>query len=132
MRVQFRWYSGDGKVIKTKTLRSGSCHQPTPLPNLQVSSISASPGALQGTTNYVITVANDGSGDAGAVEVALKVDGGSLTTGRVPVLDAGETATVQLTGPACTSVVRAAADPQDVIDETNEKDNSLVTACPSA
>jgi CARDB len=132
MRVQFRWYGSDGKVMKTKTMRSGACHQPAPLPNLQISSITGSPGALQGTEAYVITVANTGSGDAGAVTVALKVDGGVATTGQIPVVAAGKTATLKLSGPTCTSVVRAIADPRDAIDETNEKDNSLLTVCPSA
>jgi hypothetical protein len=132
MRVQFRWYDSDGSVIKTKTMRSGVCHQPASLPNLEISSITASPGAVQGTSNYVVTVENAGSGDAGAVDVALKVDGGSPITAQLPLVSAGKTATATLTGPACASFVRAVADPRDKIDETNEKDNALGTACPSA
>jgi hypothetical protein len=130
MRVQFRWYGSDGSVIKVKTMRSGVCHQPASLPNLEVSSITASPGAVQGTSNYVVTVENAGNGDAGAVDVALKVDGGTPVTGQVPLLAAGQTATVTLTGPSCASFVRAAADPRDKIDESNEKDNALFTTCP--
>jgi hypothetical protein len=131
MRVQFRWYGSDGKVFKTKTMRSGLCHQPAQLPNLRVNSVTATPGAVQGTTKYTITLANDGSGDAGGVSVALRVDGGTPTTEQVPLVAAGKTASVDVTGPACQTFLRAVADPSGAIKETSEKDNSLVMACPS-
>jgi hypothetical protein len=132
MRVQFRWYGADGKVMKTKTVRSGACRQPADLPNLRISSITAKPGILQGNTRtYTVTVQNDGAGDAGGVDVALRVDGGNAATGQVPALAAGTSASVDITGPACQGFVRAAADPRGKITETNEKDNALVTACPA-
>jgi len=131
MRVLFRWYGADGKVFKTKTVRSGACHQPAPLPNLEVSSITAKPGAAPGTAIYTITVFNDGTGDAGAVDVALKVDGGTAANGQVPAIAAGKTGTVNVTGPACTGFVRAAVDPRGKIRESDETDNVLVTACPA-
>jgi CARDB protein len=131
MRVQFRWYGSDGKVFKTKTVRSGVCRQPAPLPNLEVTSITARPGLTAGTEAYTITVQNDGTGDAGGVGVALKVDGGTASNGQVPALPAGKTGTVTITGPACTGFVRAAVDPGGRIRETNETDNVLITACPA-
>jgi hypothetical protein len=131
MRVQFRWYGSDGKVFKTKTVRSGVCHQPAPLPNLKVSSITAKPGLTPGTAAYTITVQNDGTGDAGAVGLALKVDGGTAVNGQIPAIAAGKAGTVTVTAPACAGFVRAAADPRGRIKETNETDNVLVTACPA-
>src|SRR4051794_32592891 len=130
MRVQFRWYGVDGKVIKTKTVRSGVCHQPAPLPNLEVTSITAKPGLTPGTETYTIAVENDGTGDAGAVDVALRVDGATALTGQVPAIGAGKSGTVDITAPACTGYVRAAVDPRGKIQEADETDNVLVTACP--
>src|SRR5436309_24111 len=114
-RVQFRWYGADGKVIKTKTVRSGVCHQPAPLPNLEVTSITARPGLTAGTAAYTIAVENDGTGDAGAVDVALRVDGGTALAGQVPAIGAGESGTVNITAPACNGYVRAAVDPRGKI-----------------
>ncbi len=131
MRVQMRWYGSDGKLMKVRTMRSGACKQPAPLPNLRISSIGTSPGTVSGTTSYMVTVQNDGVGDAGPVVVGLRVDGGPLSTARVPTLAAGQAASVRLTGPACTATLRAIADPGNAIRETSETDNALVEACPS-
>jgi hypothetical protein len=131
MRIQFRWYGTDGKVFKTKTVRSGVCHQPAPLPNLEVTSVTGKPGLAPGTEAYTVTVQNDGTGDAGAVEVALRVDGGTATTGQVPAIGAGKSGTVSITAPACNGFVRAAVDPRRRIQEADETDNVLVTACPA-
>jgi len=60
MRVQMRWYGSNGKLMKVRTMRSGACKQPAPLPNLRISSISTAPGAVSGTTSYMVTVQNDG------------------------------------------------------------------------
>jgi CARDB len=131
MRVQFRWYGTDGKVFKTKTARSGVCHQPAPLPNLEVSSITAKPALTPGNAAYTITVQNDGTGAAGAVDVALKVDGGTAATGQIASIAPGKSGTVNITAPACTGFVRVAVDPRGRIKETNETDNVLVSACPA-
>jgi CARDB len=130
MRVQFRWYGSDGRVFKTKTVRSGVCHQPARLPNLELTSVTAKPGLSPGTAVYTIAVQNNGTGDAGAVDVALRVDGGTSTNGQVAAIGAGESANVNLTAPVCQGFVRAAVDPRGRIKETSETDNVLVTACP--
>jgi CARDB len=131
MRVQMRWYGSDGRLMKVRTMRSGACKQPAPLPNLRISSISTAPGSAAGTTNYMVTVQNDGAGDAGPVVVGLRVDGGTLETARVPTLASGQAASVKLTGPACGATLRAIADPGNAIRETSETDNALVEACPA-
>jgi hypothetical protein len=132
MRVQFRWYDSSGKVLKTRTVRSGACHQPEELPNLHITAVSVAPGTTPGTSRYLITLENDGSGDAGAIGVALRVDGGAPTTGQVPALAAGTSTTVELDGPACATTVRAIADPLNRIKETDESDNTFDEACPSS
>jgi hypothetical protein len=131
MRVLFRWFGSDGRAVKTKTVRSTVCHQPARLPNLMISSITAKPGLLAGNTTYTVTVQNDGTGDAGGVDVALWVDGGTVANGQLAAVAAGKSASIDIAGPACHGFVRAAVDPGDRIVETNENDNTLVTACPS-
>ena len=131
MRVQFRWYGSDGKIFKTKTARSGACHQPQELPNLRVTSVSVGPGATPGTSKYLITVENDGSRAATSIEMALRIDGGAPATGKVALLNPGTSTTLEIDGPTCATTVRAIADPRSRIKETDETDNSFVEACPT-
>ena len=131
MRVQFRWFGGDGKTVKTKTVRSGACHQPRELPNLRVTSVSVGPGPTPGTSKYLITVENDGSGAATSIEMALRIDGGAPAAGKVALLNAGTSTTLEIDGPTCATTVRAIADPRGRIKETDETDNSFVEACPT-
>jgi subtilase family serine protease len=131
MRVQFRWYGPDGSTIKTKIVRSGVCRQPAQLPDLKVTSVTAKPALAEGSATYTVTVQNVGTGDAGGVEVALRVDGGTAAGGQVPAVGAGKSASVDITAPACQGFVRAAVDPRDRIKESSETDNVLVGACPT-
>src|SRR4051812_22312847 len=39
MRVQFRWYGDHRALLRTTTLRSRTCRQPAPLPDLVITSI---------------------------------------------------------------------------------------------
>lgn len=130
MRAQFRWYDNNGAVLKTSTARSAVCRQPVPLPDLRVSSIVASPGATPDERKYSITVANDGFGEARDVDVALKVDGATVSTARVDLLPAQESTVVQVPGPVCGLMVRGIADPDSLIRETDERDNALTVPCP--
>ena len=100
-------------------------------PNLRISSISTRRDRPAARTSYMVTVQNDGAGDAGPVVVGLRVDGGTLSTARVPTLAAGQAASVRLTGPACTATLRAIADPGNAIRETARRTTRLVEACPS-
>jgi hypothetical protein len=132
MRVQFRWY-GDGKtLLRSATVRSRTCRQPAPLPNLTITSIAAAPATVSGQLLYSITLANSGWGDARNVPVELKVDGSTVGSSRVDLLPAQESAVVQIQGPQCAFTVRAVADPDRVIPETNDSDNALTEACAQA
>ena len=132
MRVQFRWYGTDGSVMRSSLDRSGVCHQPMPLPNLTISAITAAPGATSDHRTYSVTVANAGRGEAGGVDVALKVDGTVVGSSRVDLLPGEESTVVQIPGPACALTVRAVADPSQLIRETDDSDNGLTLPCPPA
>jgi|SRR5689334_7378162 CARDB protein len=129
MRVQFRWYGANKTVLRTTTLRSRSCRQPAPLPNLTVTSITSAPATTSGQRVYSITVGNSGQGDASNVPVALKIDGQTVGSARIDLLPSQESSVVQIQGPACAFSVRAVADPDRVIPETNDSDNGLTVPC---
>lgn len=130
MRVQFRWYDGHKNVQRTSILRSRGCHQPAPLPNLTITSITSAPASTAGQRVYSITVANSGQGDARNVPVELKVDGTIAGTAMVDLLPGQESTVVQIHGAACAVAVRAVADPDRVIPETSDSDNALTAPCP--
>jgi len=129
MRVQFRWYGANKKVLRTTTLRSRSCRQPAPLPNLTITSITSAPAAVAGQRIYSITVGNSGRGDARNLPVVLKVDGSVVGSSRIDLLPGEESGVVQIQGPSCAFSVRAVADPDGVIPETTDSDNALTLPC---
>jgi hypothetical protein len=129
MRVQFRWYGAGKTVLRTTTLRSRTCRQPAPLPNLTITSITSAPSATSGQRIYSITVGNSGQGDASNVPVALKVDGNVVGSSMIDLLPSQESGVVQIQGPACAFSVRAVADPDRVIPETSDSDNALTLSC---
>jgi hypothetical protein len=131
MRVQFRWYGDHKTLLKSSTVRSRSCRQPAPLPDLTVTSVTSMPLA-GGRRTYSVTVANNGQGDARNVPVSLKVDGTVVGSAKVDLLPGQESSVVQIPGPACAFTVRAVADPDRLIDESDETDNALTVPCAQA
>lgn len=129
MRVQFRWYGDHKSVLRSTTVRSRTCRQPAPLPDLTITSITSMPALAAGKRTYSITVANQGQGEASAVPVVLKVDGTVVGTSKVDLLPAQESSVVQIVGPQCAFTVRAVADPGRLIRETDESDNALTLPC---
>lgn len=129
MRVQFRWYGANKTVLRTTTLRSRTCRQPAPLPNLTISSITSAPAPVSSQRVYSITVGNSGQGDARNVPVELKVDGAAVGSSMIDLLPSQESSVVQIQGPACAFTVRAVADPDRVIPETSDSDNALTAPC---
>ncbi|HEY2600604.1 MAG TPA: CARDB domain-containing protein [Thermoleophilaceae bacterium] len=130
MRVQFRWYGSGHTVLRSTTVSSRTCRQPAPLPNLTISSISSNPSTVSpGKFTYAITVTNSGQGEAMNVPVVLKVDGVVVGHSQVDLLPAQESSVVQIDGPQCGFTVRAAADPDRLIKETDDSDNALTLPC---
>ena len=127
-KVSFRWYDDQGNVIKHTTRTSDECVQDGPLPNLSVVSLTRSPGPTAGTSVYSVAVANSGKASAPAFDVAVYVDGALADSRTVDELGSGEVTTVNLNGPSCDRV-RAVVDPEHMVTETNEQDNSLGFPC---
>jgi CARDB protein len=132
MRVQFRWYDSNGNLLRKSVARSGVCRQPVPLPDLSISSITPAPGPSPNQTTYSISVLNDGSGEARDVSVSLKVDGAMVASSRIDLLPGNTSGVVQIVGPACSVALRAIADPDRSIPESDETDNALTVPCTRA
>jgi hypothetical protein len=129
MRVDFRWYSADGEVVKQTRRRSSSCRQYTELPNLRARVTRAVASAVPRVVRYSVRVSNDGPADASQAPVALIVDGNVVDTVTVAPLAAGEVRFLMIRGPDCTRTAEARADPDGVIAESSEADNAHVIEC---
>ena len=129
MRVDFRWFAPDGGVLLHIQRSSASCRQFAALPNLRVELLGTSPTKVPGVVRYRVLVVNAGKA-AVTAPVRLSVDGGVIDTASVADLLPGEEREIGLRGPSCTSLVAAEADPDEVIVESSEDDNTDELACP--
>ena len=122
--VRFRWIDEDGETFAKATRRSRACWQPDHRPNLKPREL-----LLEDGGRYLVLVANTGRSASGAFDLEL--------TGLLPLavddLEPGEERWVEATGPQCEPghVITATADPLDLVDERNERDNALSARCPS-
>jgi hypothetical protein len=128
VRVRFVWLDDRGNEIKHATRLSDACDQDGPLPNLALTALTLSPGPTAGTSAYGVVVSNTGKSPAPPFSVAVFVDGALADSRTVDGLGPGESETVYLNGPSCTSV-RALADREHAVAETNEHDNSIGYIC---
>ncbi len=78
------------------------------------------------TYNIAYTVANTGSGDAGASTTSITIDGANAATDAVPALSPGESRTATL-GPFTmagdSDTIEVCADMDDVVSESSEENN---------
>jgi len=126
--VQYRWYDDAGEVLRRARRISPGCRQGGVLPNLRVTRVGAR--RVNGTVRYAVDVFNRGRAASKPTTLALSVDGDVVDTPAFGALAAGETRRVFVNGPACTSRIRATIDPDDLVAEGNERDNSRSVACP--
>jgi CARDB len=127
--VEFRWYDAEGKLIQTTRRRSPACRQFDVLPNLTATPVGMKASDQEGVVRYRVLVTNEGIAPATGVPVRLVVDGGLVDTVTVPALLPAERRVLTIPGPACTRSVKAEADPDGVIVESSEADNSREVAC---
>ncbi len=126
--VHFRWYAEDGTVLKRARRLSPGCRQAGALPNLRVSRIGGR--QVSGGFRYAVDVVNRGKAAAGPSTVRLSVDGDVVDTPAVAGLAPGETRRIFVNGPACAASVSATADPDDLVREVSEVDNTRSSGCP--
>jgi CARDB len=123
--VRFRWIDEQGETVARATRRSRTCWQPDHRPNLKPREL-----LLEDGGRYLVLVANTGRSASGAFD--LEISG--LPPLVVDDLEPGEERWVEATGPQCEPghVITATADPLDLVDERNERDNALRVRCSSA
>jgi hypothetical protein len=127
--VDFRWFDTDGTLIETARRRSAPCAQYDVLPNLTATPFDARPSAEPGVLRYRVLVTNEGIAPATGVPVRLTVDGAVVDTVVVPTLAPAERRVLTIQGPVCKGPVEAIADPDGVIVESSETDNSHKIDC---
>jgi len=128
-RVDFRWYDGDGNLLRKARRISGTCRQQGLLANLRPGAPTAGPGP-EGTVTYTVPVQNRGKVTAKDVAVELSVDGAATNVGHIDEIPPGTKRAVRFTGPACKGGLRVVVDPSDTIKERRERDNVRKAACP--
>jgi hypothetical protein len=123
--VRFRWVDAHGETIAHEKARSRSCWQSDHRPNLKLRALSFEGNEAM---TYVVLVANTGLSESGAFDLELT----GLATQPIASLAPGEERLVEVPGPTCErgAVVRAKADPLDLVDERSERDNALRRPCP--
>ena len=127
-RVDFHWIGEDGHVIRRRRVNSRVCSLVEPLPNLRVTAID---GIAAGAgERYSVTVENSGRAASSTSVVRVGVDSKPQARVPVPALQPGESAVVSATGPRCGAGVRATVDPDALVPESREGDNSLLRGCP--
>jgi hypothetical protein len=129
MRVDYRWYDDDGEVVKRARKRSPSCPTPTALPNLRVRLVGVKDTWDEDTDRFFVKVMNLGPALAKNVSVSLSVDGVTGGSATVPLLYAKGSRVVSIRAPECEAYLEAVADPDELIAETSELDNTHQLAC---
>jgi CARDB len=129
MRVDFRWYAGDGEVLSRVRRTSRACRQFLALPNLGVSIVGSGPTQVKGVRRYRVRVVNDGRAEVSGASVRFWVNGSALDTVIVSPLAIGQERMIGFRGPACAGSVKATADPDGVIVESSELDNTQELRC---
>jgi CARDB len=128
MRVRYRWYGEDHKLLKSARRTSRVCRMYVPLSNLRPRIVDTS--ALgDGVWRYRVRVTNLGQVSADDVAVQLSVDGGVVNTETISHLDPGESQRLALDGPACRRKYAFLVDPHGTIAEINETDNKAAASC---
>jgi hypothetical protein len=130
--VRFRWYDADGVLQHSARRVSATCRQPDTRPDLRAAPLSAERGQQPGTATYTYVVRNAGKGPAGPFDLVLTVGGAPQAAQRLGGLDAGEEQVVTLAGPLCQpgSTISLKVDASAEVDERDESDNVVESACP--
>jgi hypothetical protein len=125
MVVRFRWLDAGGEVLERSRTTSRPCRQPDMRPDLGALRIDAVEGG------YAVTLLNAGRTDADAFAVTLGVGDSPLEPQTVPGLAAGAWTVLTFAGPACApgAALTATVDAALAVDERDEDDNVLASAC---
>jgi len=131
-RVGFRWYGRRGQVLRQRFQTTGVCFEPDMRPDLRVRSIAVVPPSTPGgSTRYDAVIHNAGLTRAGSFDAALQSSGMTVARNIAQGLRPGATVTVSFSGPACAAADPpvVVVDPDNRVNERDERDNSRAAAC---
>ena len=131
VRVGFRWYRRDGRVLKTVSRVTRSCFEPDPRPDLRFAA-ARSRVLLDGRVRFAVDVRNTGFSSSGPSAVTLRAADGTEQAKALPALAPGEQVTRTWVRAACAPDFEplAVLDPEGTVDERREADNARRLACP--
>ncbi len=129
VRVDFRWLDADRKVLAKAKRKSSTCPHRDALPNLRVRFVGVYHTPAAASDRYAIRVTNLGDASAQGVLTRLSVDGEVAASGTFGALAAKSSVKLTLRGPECKDFVQAQVDPDSLIAESVETDNSQLRAC---
>ena len=127
-KVLFRWFDGNGNRIDSAERTAPLCSLASDT-NLTIIAADPRPGPTEATYAYEVIVQNAGGTELERIVTQLVIDGAELDATEIPRLARGQTRKVVFTGPACRKELRAVVDPQNVIQESDETDNSFKVPC---
>lgn len=132
VRVRFRWTDAAGHVLARTYRITAPCKQKDTRADLRINRVSVQPAAGPANRRYVAIVRNAGHGDVGSFDVLLSV-GNREYRRTVDALGAGSRIAVVFQAPRCRAgeAVVVGADPDKLIDEVSDDNNTGVVACPS-
>jgi hypothetical protein len=133
-RVRYRWYDANGDLIASDERRTPLCVQPDLRASLTLGTLtSVVAGASQpGLLRYTLPVRNVGKTDAGPFDVTFRLPGSAPQRAAVSGLPAGASQSISFLGPPCATgdQLRVVLDPDDIVDEADERDNTVAVPCP--
>jgi hypothetical protein len=129
--VNFRWYNAHHHVVRRAHRLTPICTMPDERPHLRVGAITRTPGAQPQTTQYDVTVRNDGLGPAQNVGVLLTIDGAAQPVQTIGSLGPSSTQTLTFSGPRCGSAgsFSVTLDPAGTVDQTTRADDVKTVSC---
>jgi hypothetical protein len=133
VKVSYRWFNGAGRIIARTTRNTIPCLQPDLRPDLRVAGLAGVRRAAGNRLVYRVIVRNAGRSAAGPFDIVAKVGGGAPEPPvTVLTLAAGAQRVVEVTGPRCQpgGPASMALDPDDRVDESNERNNERTLICP--
>jgi CARDB len=133
VKVSYRWLRGAGRIVARTTRNTATCLQPDLRPDLRVAGLAGVRPAAGNRFVYRVIVSNAGRSPAAPFDIVAKVGGGPQEPPvTVLTLAAGERRVVEVTGPRCVpgGPASMALDPDDRVDESNERNNELTLICP--
>jgi CARDB len=129
--VNFRWYNAHHAVIRRSQRLTPICRMPDERPHLRVGAITPTPGSQPQTTQYAVTIRNDGLGPAQKVGVLLTINGAAQPQQTIAELAPASSQTLTFDGPQCgpAGSLSVTLDPAGSVDQTTRMDDTKTVGC---